>query len=89
MLLTVDRKGFIHWGDLRLPVRYEHGALEFVVKHPRDRERLGCNRIKIPLDAFKTLERARCASISIGADSDDTGDEKKQRLAVGKMGRNA
>lgn len=60
--LTVDRQGFISWDGVRLPVRYEGGALEFVVKHPGDRARLRCKRVKIPLDEFKKLERTRAAS---------------------------
>lgn len=58
--LTVDAQGFVHWDGVRLPVRYEGGALEFVVKRAEDRARLQCKRIKVPLDEFKQLERTRC-----------------------------
>jgi hypothetical protein len=54
--LTVDAQGYVFWGGLRLPMRYEQGALEFVVKHPADRARLKCKRVKIPLERFGELE---------------------------------
>lgn len=63
--LTVDRQGFVSWDGVRLPVRYEGGALEFVVKHPGDRARLQCKRVRIPLDEFKRLEQARCESLRV------------------------
>ena len=54
--LSVDAQGFVHWGNLRLPVRFEGGALEFAVKHPGDRARMGCKRVKIPVGEFEKLE---------------------------------
>jgi hypothetical protein len=56
--LTVDADGFVHWGSLRLPVRYVGGALEFAVKHPGDRARLQCSRVLIPVDEFCALEES-------------------------------
>lgn len=56
-ILTVDSKGFLHWRDLRLFVRYENGKLYFPVKHPRDRARLGCGRVGIPVGEFGKLKQ--------------------------------
>lgn len=56
--LTVGSKGFLHWGELRLLIRYEDGLLFFPVKHPGDRARLQCKQVGIPLDEFAKLESA-------------------------------
>jgi len=54
--LTVDAQGFVRYDGARLPVRYEGGALEFVVKHPGDQARLKCKRVRIPVSEFANLE---------------------------------
>lgn len=64
--LTVDAQGFLHWGDLRLFVRYEDGKVWFPVKHPGDRERLKCKRVGIPLDEFAGLEAGETQAIRRG-----------------------
>lgn len=57
--LTVDSRGFLHWGTLRLFVRYVDGKLIFPVKHPADRARLKCKRVEIPLDEFNNLAQKK------------------------------
>lgn len=61
--LTVGHGGFVYWQGCRLPMRYKAGALEFVVKNPRDRARLKCKRVEIPLSDIAGLERARAESV--------------------------
>lgn len=61
--LSVNHRGDVFWDGVRLPVRYGHGVLEFVVKRPQDRKRLQAKRVKVPLDEFKRLERRRCESV--------------------------
>ncbi len=53
--LSVGHGGFLFWDSVRLPVRYVDSKLEFVVKRPRDRARLKCKRVQIPLDEFAGL----------------------------------
>lgn len=55
--LSVDRKGFVRYRGVCLPVRYEGGALEFAIKHPADRARLKCARVKVPVQDFAKLKR--------------------------------
>lgn len=54
--LSVDRKGFVRYKGVCLPVRYERGALEFAIKHPADRKRLKCARVKVPVQDFAKLK---------------------------------
>jgi len=54
--LTVDAQGFVHWGKVRLPMRYERGALEFAIKDKRLWPEHG-KRVRVPPDEFKQLER--------------------------------
>lgn len=57
--LAVGHGGFLFWDGVRLPVRYVDSKLEFVIKNPRDRARLKCKRVQIPLDEFKALAQVR------------------------------
>lgn len=61
--LTVDRQGFVWWGPLRLPCRYEGGELEFAVKDKRLWATVG-KRVRIPKDKFAGLEQARCEGVA-------------------------
>lgn len=61
--LRVDRRGHVFYRGVRLPIRYEGRSLEFVVKHPGDRKRLGCKRLRVPLSEIQQLERRRCESV--------------------------
>ncbi|MCP4540672.1 MAG: hypothetical protein GY832_26335 [Chloroflexi bacterium] len=71
--LRVDRRGFVFYQGVRLPIRYEARSLEFVIKHPADRRRLKCKRLSVPLDEFQMLERRRVESF--GAQERRTGDD--------------
>lgn len=63
--LRVDRRGFVFYLGVRLPIRYESHTLEFVIKHPADRKRLKCKRLSVPLTEFQKLERRRVESYEV------------------------
>jgi len=61
--LRVDRAGFLHIGDIRLPVRYIHQrrTVEFAIRDREQRARHG-NRVEVALSEFSMLEVRRCQS---------------------------
>lgn len=62
--LRVDRAGFVHVGDIRLPLRYIPSTrmVEFAIRDREQRARHG-NRVQVPLYELAALERWRCRSI--------------------------
>lgn len=55
--LQVDPRGFLSFCGVSLFIRYEDRHITIPIKHPADRKRLGCKRLRIPIDEFSKLER--------------------------------
>lgn len=85
--LSVNHQGFVFWDDVRLPVRYVRGNLEFVLKRPQDRERLQAKRVKVPLVEFAKLEQRR-PQAQIGKRQATAKDLRAARRAVNISRRN-
>ena len=60
--LHVDRRGHVFYGKVRLPIRYENGCLEFVVKDKRLRGEYGLH-VAVSLSELARLELIRCQSL--------------------------